>query len=334
MFALATASLSAASVVQTMPTPFGHRPSECIVEVPNGAHVEEDPYSSDLIITHPELGMYRHTADPICSDPLYAPAPRVASKVPAASNVSGNNSDCNAMPCTCDSLPCNNWIDTAGWMLSPYDQGPYIGGFSTVMSVPKTPSSPDKGQTLFYFNGAENTDGTPRHGAPPPSGRAILQPVLTYAPETNCKGSTPPSKTGWCISSWYCCPKNLTVHSTYLGDVNPGEKWLGIFNLTGPDMFETDSKNVATGQETKLSCPRQGRNFNWADATLEVYAVNKCDEMAVGPMTFTENKLWDTDGKPMVPEWKLTKEKVCGGTTKLGEDGTITIEHAGGPDAA
>ena len=84
-------------------------------------------------------------------------------------------------------------------------QGPYIGGFSTVMSVPKTPTSLDKSQVLFYFPGAENTDGTPRHGAPPPSGRAILQPVLTYAPEENCVGSTPKSKTGWCISSWCVC---------------------------------------------------------------------------------------------------------------------------------
>lgn len=76
----------------------------------------------------------------------------------------------------------------------------FIGGMSSVMTVP---DSPPKGfqdaQTLFYFIGAENTDGMPRHGAPPPSGRAILQPVLTYAPKTNCNGKT---KTGWCIASW------------------------------------------------------------------------------------------------------------------------------------
>jgi len=217
-------------------------------------------------------------------------------------------------------------------MLDPFDSGPYIGGFSTVMSVPKTPTNPNQGQTLFYFNGAENTDGQPRHGAPPPSGRAILQPVLTYGPESNCQGSTPASKTGWCIASWYCCPKNLTVHSTYLGDVNEGESWLGLFNLTGPDMFETVSKNVQTGQETKLSCPRQGRNFNWADATLEVYNVKSCDEFAVGPMTFTENKLWDTDMNPMTPKWLLTADKPCGGKTTMENDGTITIEHSGSPD--
>ena len=78
-----------------------------------------------------------------------------------------------------------------------------IGGMSSIMTVP---NSPPKGfqpaQTLFYFIGSENTDGMPRHGAPPPSGRAILQPVLTYAPKTNCNGKT---KTGWCIASWCKC---------------------------------------------------------------------------------------------------------------------------------
>jgi len=261
---------------------------ECIVEVPNGAHVEEDPdpHSADLIISHAQLGTWRHTAHPICSDPMHAPAPqqhqppprrpRQQPRQPRQSSLplqpNGSN-DCNDMPCTCDSLPCNNWIDTAGWMLDPFDEGPYIGGFSTVMSVPTTPAKPDQGQTLFYFPGAENTDGTPRHGAPPPSGRAILQPVLTYGPESNCVGSSPASKSGWCIASWYCCPKNLTVHSTYLGDVSPGDSWLGLFNLTDDTTFETVSRNVATGMETKLTCPRQGRNFNWADATLEVYNV-------------------------------------------------------------
>ena len=32
------------------PTPFGVRPVECVIEVPNGAHVEEDPHSSDIIV--------------------------------------------------------------------------------------------------------------------------------------------------------------------------------------------------------------------------------------------------------------------------------------------
>jgi hypothetical protein len=123
-----------------------------------------------------------------------------------------------------------------------------------------------------------------------------------------------------------CCTQ---VHSTYLGDVSPGDNWLGLFNLTAPDTFETVSRNLASGVETKLSCPKQGRNFNWADATLEVYAVKECANMAVGPMTFKNVSLWDENMKPMQPQWLLTGKKPCGGTTTLDkETGSITIEHS------
>ena len=32
-----------------------------------------------------------------------------------------------------------------------------------------------------------------------------------------------------------------------------------------------------------------GRNFNWADVTLEVYGAASCSEFAVGPMKFSES---------------------------------------------
>jgi hypothetical protein len=152
-----------------------------------------------------------------------------------------------------------------------------IGGFSATYTVPGTPpGDADNGQTLFYFIGAENTDGTPRHGANG-DGRTILQPVLTYDPSAWCKGS----KTGWCMSSWNCCPANVTTHSTYINDIKPGEKWVGFFNLTSETTYEVVSKSAVTGQETKLAMARGGRDFNWADVTLEVYGINKCDEFAV-----------------------------------------------------
>ena len=67
-----------------------------------------------------------------------------------------NNQSCNAPPCTCNTLPCNNWIDNAGAM----DTSRFIGGMSSLYSVPGTPVKGDTpGQTLFYFIGAENTNG-------------------------------------------------------------------------------------------------------------------------------------------------------------------------------
>ena len=79
-------------------------------------------------------------------------------------------------------------------------------------------------------------------------------------------------------------------------DVNPGDKWLALYNLTTPGeengVYTTVSQNVATGENSTISCPRQGRNFNWADVTLEVYGINTCAEFEDGPMTFSYVKLW------------------------------------------
>ena len=175
---------------------------------PTGAQLlpwrhREDEDETGLVLSHPELGTWRHEADPLCSHPDYAPRPRPTRPAAAARAPPMNRTvaHCDAPPCTCDSLPCNNWIDTAGYMTGDT----LIGGMSSVMTIPKSPPHGfQPAQTLFYFIGSENTDGQPRHGDPPPSGRAILQPVLTYAPETNCGGPNG-TKTGWCISSWCAC---------------------------------------------------------------------------------------------------------------------------------
>ena len=301
-----------------VPTPFGVRPSECVLQVPSGSRVDEDIRTNDLIISHPTLGTWRHTPNSICSEQAYAPKPRRPQHL-------RQKNDCQNKPCTCDRLPCNNWIDNAGWMMDPYNKGPFIGGFSTIMSVPGTPPSGGS-QTIFYFPGAENTNGTPRGGQPAPSGRAILQPVLTYGPNTNCLGSKPKSETGWCISSWYCCPKNISVHSPYLGNVKPSDDWLGFFNLTSRNTFETVSRNVKTGEETKLSCPKQGRDFNWADITLEIYAVDSCSALPQGKMTFSNLSIWDENMKPLHPDWVTTHNKPCGGKVTVNAH-TVTIEH-------
>ena len=167
---LASATLASADHVRT---PFGVVAADCTLEVPHGTHVSED--ENGLVLSHPELGTWTHVAPAHCGTPPRASKPRASD-----SDARGNSSNV-----TCSSLPCNNWIDNAGWQQAKGDTP--IGGFSATYLVPTTPTSKGPGQTLFYFLGAENTDGQPRHGQPPPSGRAILQPVLTYNPDGWCK---------------------------------------------------------------------------------------------------------------------------------------------------
>lgn len=280
-------------------TPFGEVDADCIIEVPHGTHVDEDV--DGLVLSHPNRGKWHEQTPQKCQQPA-----RDAKKV------------------TCDSLPCNNWIDNAGWQMAPGTTS--IGGFSSVYSTPETPTDRGPGQTLFFFIGAENTDGQPRHGQPPPSGRAILQPVLTFDPDGWCKASS----TGWCFSSWYCCPKNVTVHSPYINDVKPHESFAAWFNLTEHgDAFEVTGKSLSTGKATTLLAPRQGRKFNWADVTLEVYAINSCSLFSPSTATFAELKLWDMHYQPLTPSWTLSGPSPCAGSVSADPEphAAVHISH-------
>ena len=207
------------SPVRMVATPFGLRPASCVLEVRSGSTVDED--DSALLVHHPAHSTTRHESPAECSESWGLPhtrpvhAHRALPKPPLPLSVANNrtkpplplsvanNQTCDSPPCTCDTLPCNNWIDNAGSM----DTSRIIGGMSSTYVVPGTPPKGDTpGQVLFYFIGAENTNGTPRTGQPPPSGRAILQPVLTYDPSGWCKKS----KTGWCFSSW-CVVRTTSV---------------------------------------------------------------------------------------------------------------------------
>jgi len=304
-------------------TPFGKRHEDCVLEVPEGSVTSEE--NGRLKVSHPLLGETWHEVPAICHDEQYQPAKRAAPRTPAWGakcdlDDTPKECQCDSPPCTCSALPCNSWIDNAGFWTHPQA----IGGFSSVYTVPQTPQSSGPGQCLFWFIGTENTDGLPRHGQPV-GGRTILQPVLTYNPDGWCKNS----KSGWCFSSWNCCPANVTTHSPYINNVQPGEKYLGYFNLTKEGTYEVGSQNVKTGEKTTLQAAGNGRIFNWADITLEVYDLTSCDLFATGPMTFGEIKVWDTTMRPIkTDKWLLTSTKPCKGTVTQVDAQTITVEHS------
>lgn len=308
-------------------TPFGPRPDECVLPVPHGSMVEDHPDGSAAVLVTPVNGTaaYRHDTPAICR--LHALASLAATPLLASQGALelGKEDDdhCNRPNCTCDSLPCNNWIDNAGAM----NTTTFIGGMKATYVTPDSPASSSSGnQTLFYFIGAENTDGSPRAG--PPATRAILQPVLTFDPSGWCESSA----TGWCFASWYCCPQDLVVHSAYIQNVEPGERFYGAFNLSADGQnFTVVSRSERTKQETSLVCPRQGRNFNWADVTLEVYGMASCDDFAVGKMKFLNVSLWDVAWQAMAPSWLFTSGKPCAGDISYLRD---TVPATGAPGVA
>ena len=135
------------------------------------------------------------------------------------------------------------------------------------------------------------------------------------------------NESNWCMSSWYCCPANVTTHSTYLQNIQPGDQYVGSFNLTSPTEFQVLSQSVATGASSTLVAPRQNRDFNWADVTLECYYVKECSGMAQGLMSFNDLLLWDTKYQDIEPDWSFTPSKPCNGTIQEFWDTTITIQH-------
>ena len=168
--------LSVATAADWLIVPGGHRRAECVHGVSNNAHVEAHPDgSSAILVTTPEGASSRHEVAAICHT---AESWRHPDAGQAKQRIIGSPPSCNVSPCTCDALPCNNWIDNAGY----FEMTKGIGAMNAQYVTPGTPRTPNNNQTLFYFIGAENTDGLPRHGNPPPSGRAILQPVLTFDP--------------------------------------------------------------------------------------------------------------------------------------------------------
>jgi hypothetical protein len=88
--------------LELVPTPYGMRPKRCVLEVPDGSHVDEDELG--VVVTHPELGTIRHTADPLCSLAEHAPRPslHMYQELPAPPPMNRSVAHCDIPPCTCE----------------------------------------------------------------------------------------------------------------------------------------------------------------------------------------------------------------------------------------
>jgi hypothetical protein len=151
----------------------------------------------------------------------------------------------------------NGWQTYAWW--DSADQS--ITYFSTEWSVPSAPST-SSGQTIFLFNGIQNT-GT---------GYGILQPVLQWGSSGAGGGAY------WTVASWYVASSGQAFH-TNLIRVDPGTKLQGVMTQTS-----------VAGALYNYSCTFQGianttlpvtniAPLHWANETLECYGLTKCSDM-------------------------------------------------------
>jgi len=183
-------------------TPFGRRPAECVVTVPNDATVSEGPANTNTVkISHPSLGEYLHEVPPVCGADISSIKERARSRVNARDG--------------------DGWLDNAGWYPSAGQNN--LLSFTSTYVVPGNPPQA-AGQVLFYFIGMQDNDA--------PKAVNILQPVLTWGN----------GHQEWYVQSWACCPKNITVTSQPLFGLKPGSEVGGTIVRVSDSTWKIDSE--------------------------------------------------------------------------------------------
>src|ERR1700735_749232 len=103
----------------------------------------------------------------------------------------------------------SGWITYAYWNNST---GKPITSFRTNWVVPPVPAT-DSGQTIFLFNGIQNST-------------MIYQPVLQWGPSAAGGGNY------WAVASWYADGQGGKSFYSSLVRVNPGQVLVGVMNET------------------------------------------------------------------------------------------------------
>jgi len=192
------ALISAKNVI----TPFGERPSECVLELPSGSTVT--PNGAELLIKIPASEttdeiLTSYTAPAICSEDIETIRTR-HEKGPEVTN---------------------GWLDNFGWY--PPSGENNLKTFTSTYVVPGDPANNAGGQVLFYFIGMQDNDA--------PGAVNIIQPVLTWGNGYN----------QWYVKSWACCPSNITVSSPPLFGLKAGSSLQGVISRESASTWKIDS---------------------------------------------------------------------------------------------
>jgi len=146
----------------------------------------------------------------------------------------------------------DGWIVYSGWTNNSTNP---ISYFKTRWIVPPEPAT-DNGQTIFLFNGIQQTSAGP----------FILQPVLQWGSSAAGGGSY------WSITNWYVNGQGGTALHGPLIAVNPGDVLEGIMTLTGQTGTNFNYLSAFTGHPTADLTVNNISELHWANETLECYA--------------------------------------------------------------
>jgi hypothetical protein len=149
----------------------------------------------------------------------------------------------------------SGWITYASWS---NNTGTPVSRFSTSWVVPPDPST-DSGQTIFLFNGIQNSTN-------------IYQPVLQWGPSAAGGGSY------WTVASWYVDGSGGPAFFTNLVQVNPGDVLTGVMTNTGQSAQGFSYDCLFQGI-ANTSLPVQDiEELTWLVETLECYGIVQCSD--------------------------------------------------------
>jgi len=287
-------AIPVAAAGQVRSTPFGHRPSSCVFQAPNGASVRSG--DGHFVVETP--GSLPQTVEvPLeCHE---FEAERLEAQAESSS----------AVP--------DGWLSNAGFYYTPYSSPPLeMRKFTGQWTVPPAPAVPHEPESVYYFIGLEDrTQGQQT---------SILQPVLTWGDET--EGGIG----GWHLWSWDCCPQNVTWHSEDINGFQPGDTIYGSIEKVADATWRVDGAfkdSNGAWKNTTLLSEVGNYVFNYADVTLEVYNISSCDQMPAGGADFTELSIDLSDGNSYTPPtWYASgSSSGCLATTKIHDQHTITV---------
>jgi hypothetical protein len=285
--------LLAYTLANTVITPYGERPAECVIEVENDATVAPHPAMANVLkISHPSYGTRFHKVPEICSKDIGQIKAKFAARRAAVENPQLAPQE------------INGWLDYGGWY--PPSGESNLQSFTSTYVVPNNPPMVG-GQVLFYFIGMQDNDA--------PNAVNIIQPVLTWGNGWQ----------QWYVKSWACCPSNITVSSPPVFGLGPGAQVQGTVVRKSDSTWTIDS--VFQGHHTTLNAQVGDYIYNWADVTLEVYKVDQCSAFGPGKAWFNQLNLRDNKGDHLTPQWSFTGPTSCGGTIQQTSPTSVFIQH-------
>jgi len=279
-------------------TPFGIRLRQCVLEVESGARVSPVPGGVQVTLESNGvlLSSYVHPVPEECHNDGFVES-LIEKRQPKSMTMS-------ASP-----LVPDGWLDYAGDYI--LGRGGNISSFNATYTVPGDPltNSPQQ-QDLYYFIGIQNNDSPPLN---------IIQPVLAW-------GYLGP---GWSVSSWCCCPSNITVKSKSITGFGAGDQIQGNMYRVNSNTWVIDSIIKKTGANSTLQSQIGPYLYDWLNVCLEVYFVDTCSQMAKGLAQFTNLVIHGPNGENLSPKWTLTGATGCSGKIVADITGfSLNISHS------